>query len=114
MRRRTSRGCVATSNPSTRASPEVGRSSVVSILIVVVLPAPFGPSRPKSSPCSIAKSTPRTASTTRALRRRTPPPERYVRVQAGCLDDRHAPYLGGTAVNGPRVRAAAAAGGSSR
>ncbi len=32
------------------AEPEVGRSSVISILIVVVLPAPFGPRRPKSSP----------------------------------------------------------------
>jgi hypothetical protein len=30
---------------------------VISILIVVVLPAPFGPSRPKSSPFSIAKLT---------------------------------------------------------
>ena len=31
--------------------------------IVVLLPAPFGPSRPKNSPRSTAKDTPRTAST---------------------------------------------------
>jgi len=36
--------------PATRASPEVGGNRVVSILMVVVLPAPFEPSRPKISP----------------------------------------------------------------
>ena len=58
MRLRTSRASLTTSWPSTRALPEVGISSVISILIVVVLPAPFGPSRPKSSPFSISKLTP--------------------------------------------------------
>src|SRR5438552_2347874 len=43
-------------------------SSVISILIVVVFPAPFGPSSPKSSPSPISKDTPRTASTSRGLR----------------------------------------------
>ena len=38
--------------PSTRISPEVGRSTVEIMLMVVVLPAPFGPSRPKNSPVS--------------------------------------------------------------
>jgi hypothetical protein len=42
---------------------DVGRSRVVRILIVVVLPAPFGPSSPKSSPGSTEKLTPRSAST---------------------------------------------------
>ena len=50
-----------------RALPPVGSSSVISILIVVVLPAPLGPSRPNSSPGSIPKLTPRTASTSSAL-----------------------------------------------
>ena len=36
--------------PATRASPDEGGSSVVSILIVVVLPAPLEPSKPKTSP----------------------------------------------------------------
>jgi hypothetical protein len=33
--------------------PEVGRESPASMLMSVVLPAPFGPSRPKNSPSSI-------------------------------------------------------------
>ena len=61
-----------TSKPRTRAVPEVGSSSVVSILIVVVLPAPFGPSRPNSSPSSTAKLIPRTASTSTDPRRNVP------------------------------------------
>ena len=61
-----------TSWPSTRASPLVGSRRVISILIVVVLPAPFGPSRPKSSPRSTANETPRTASTSSGFRRITP------------------------------------------
>ena len=43
---------VATSKPKTLAVPSLGRSSVVRILMSVVLPAPFGPSRPKNSPGS--------------------------------------------------------------
>jgi hypothetical protein len=45
---------------------------VISILIVVVLPAPFGPSSPKSSPSAISKLTPRTASTVFHFRRSVP------------------------------------------
>ena len=44
----------------------------MSILIVVVLPAPFGPRSPKSSPSSMAKLTPRTASTSTDRRRKVP------------------------------------------
>ena len=40
----------ATSIAPTNAAPEVGITRVVSIPAVVVLPAPFGPSRPKISP----------------------------------------------------------------
>src|ERR1022692_2901543 len=36
--------------PATLASPEEGGNRVVSILIVVVLPAPLDPSKPKTSP----------------------------------------------------------------
>src|SRR6187455_2993622 len=51
----------------------------MSILIVVVFPAPFGPRRPNSSPSSIAKLTPRTASTSSERRRNVPVVVRYVR-----------------------------------
>ena len=55
-----------------RTSPAVGMSSVISILIVVVLPAPFGPSSPNSSPLAISKETPRTASISFERRRSVP------------------------------------------
>ena len=54
---------VATSKPKIRASPLVGRSSVVRILISVVLPAPLGPSSPKNSPGATSRSTPASAMT---------------------------------------------------
>ena len=44
--RLTAPGSFATSKPATSAHPPVGRSSVVSIRTVVVLPAPFGPRNP--------------------------------------------------------------------
>src|SRR3954452_11411703 len=78
MRLRTSRGSLTTSWPRTFADPDVGISSVISILIVVVLPAPFGPSSPKSSPSATSKETPRTASTSSARRRKTPVDVLYV------------------------------------
>jgi hypothetical protein len=53
--------------------------SVISILIVVVLPAPFGPSSPNSSPSATSKLIPRTASTSSGRRRSAPVLVRYVR-----------------------------------
>src|SRR5215204_6470851 len=50
MRRRASSGFSWTSNPATRAQPEVGLISPVRTLIVVVLPAALGPSTAKNSP----------------------------------------------------------------
>src|SRR2546422_6158067 len=44
-----------------RISPAVGVISPSSIWIVVVLPAPFGPSRPRISPCRMSNETPSTA-----------------------------------------------------
>src|SRR5262249_38724049 len=43
------------SRPKTWASPEVGRSRLMSRQMVVVLPAPFGPKKPKISPSSTWK-----------------------------------------------------------
>ena len=43
--------------PSIAASPEVGRRSPVSILMVVLLPAPFGPRKPKKRPRATRKDT---------------------------------------------------------
>src|SRR5215510_14877151 len=51
-----------TSCPATLAVPEVGSARVHRILIVVDLPAPFGPRKPKVSPAETSQSMPRTAS----------------------------------------------------
>ena len=60
---RAAMGSRATSKPASRADPLVGLMVVVSIPIVVVLPAPFGPSSPSTSPGATWKSIPLTAST---------------------------------------------------
>src|SRR5580658_8178610 len=58
---RTAIGWAVTSSPATRAVPPVGRSSVSRMRMVVVLPAPFGPSRPKISPRPTSKLAPSSA-----------------------------------------------------
>ena len=63
LTRRAARGPPTTSKPPTSAVPPVGSIVVVSIPIVVDLPAPFGPSRPNTSPGPTPKSIPLTAST---------------------------------------------------
>jgi hypothetical protein len=50
-----SAGCAATSTPAMNPRPEVGTTRVVSIPAVVVLPAPFGPSKPKISPAGMSR-----------------------------------------------------------
>ena len=72
MRRRTSWRSWTTSKPSTRARPEVGWSRVVSIFMVVVLPAPLGPTMPKICPVRTLKLMPRTASISIRRRRKVP------------------------------------------
>ena len=52
-----------TSWPAMRACPASGFSSVARIRTAVVLPAPLGPSRPRTLPCRAAKSTPHRART---------------------------------------------------
>ena len=52
-----------TSKPETSARPEVGFRRVVKIIIVVLLPAPFGPRNPNISPSSTVKEIPSTAVT---------------------------------------------------
>ncbi len=49
--------------PATRALPSSGRDSVVRILTVVVLPAPFGPSSAYTLPAATEKVSPSSAST---------------------------------------------------
>src|SRR6267143_5787641 len=51
----------STSKPATDAEPEVFRRIVVRILIVVLLPAPFGPRKPKNSPSLTLNVIPLTA-----------------------------------------------------
>src|SRR5215469_11509872 len=62
MFRRTASVSFVTSYPATVALPEVGVARVHKILIVVDLPAPFGPRKPNVSPGLTSKSIPRTAS----------------------------------------------------
>ena len=66
---RTALDSVARSCPAIRADPEVAESVVVSIEIVVVFPAPFGPSSANSSPAPTVKEIPATASTSAPLYR---------------------------------------------
>ncbi|SKZ55554.1 Uncharacterised protein [Mycobacteroides abscessus subsp. abscessus] len=61
MLRRTISGSVRTSNPAMRAVPLVGSESVVIIRTIVVLPAPLGPSRPRTEPVGTLKLTSSTA-----------------------------------------------------
>src|ERR1035441_6513056 len=61
MERRTLTAWVVMEKPATRASPEEGGNRVVSILIVVVLPAPLEPSNPKTSPAFTDKVSASTA-----------------------------------------------------
>ncbi len=53
-------GSSVTSWPSSSTRPESGDTSPTTIENVVVLPAPFGPSRPTTSPDAISMFTPRT------------------------------------------------------
>ena len=62
MDSRTSAACVTTSKPLTRAVPASALSSVDRIFTIVVLPAPFEPSRAKMLPRATSKSTPRSTS----------------------------------------------------
>ena len=71
MERRTSLCWRTTSNPATFAVPPLGRMRVQSIRTVVVLPAPFGPRNPNTSPALTVKEMPSTA--VNDLNRRTSP-----------------------------------------
>jgi hypothetical protein len=57
MTRRAAMGSAAMSMPAMVTDPESGRSSVASTRMVVVLPAPFGPSSPVTSPEGAVKVT---------------------------------------------------------
>src|SRR5664279_4104501 len=50
-------GSADDSMPKTRARPEVGRIRSRRVRIAVVLPAPLGPRKPNTSPCSTVRST---------------------------------------------------------
>src|SRR5881394_642748 len=69
-RLRTSVACVTGLSPSSSSVPLVGRSTVVSILIVVVLPAPFGPRNANVSPWRTSNVTSLTAVTVPNVRTR--------------------------------------------
>src|SRR5438128_987008 len=71
MRARAATGSAATSTPPTRTRPVEGRRYPVITRMVVVLPAPLGPSSPSTSPAPMSKLTSVMAST-RPKRRLTP------------------------------------------
>ena len=56
-------GFATTSTPAIRTLPAVGTARVVATEMVVVLPAPFGPSRPYNSPSATWRSMPSIAVT---------------------------------------------------
>ena len=61
MMRFTPRGSWERRTPSMTASPEVGRRRPVSMRMVVLFPAPFGPRNPKKRPRATRKRRPSTA-----------------------------------------------------
>ena len=61
MRRRTSADCSKTSKPHTRTVPDVAGRKPVMMRSVVVLPAPFGPRKPRISPGAAVNETSWTA-----------------------------------------------------
>src|SRR5262245_25696686 len=61
MRRRTSSARLKTSNPATRADPEVAGRKQERIRMVVDFPAPLGPRNPTISPRPTLNVRPRTA-----------------------------------------------------
>jgi hypothetical protein len=61
MRRRTAPASLTRSCPAISAEPPLGSRVVVRIEIVVVLPAPFGPSSAKNSPAPTSNEMPSTA-----------------------------------------------------
>jgi hypothetical protein len=63
MRARAAR--LGTGSPNSDAEPPLGRMSPIRMRMVVVLPAPFGPTKPKISPGSTANEMPSTATTRR-------------------------------------------------
>ena len=62
-KRELARAAVLESYPAIEAEPVVGARMPSRIRSVVVLPAPLGPSRPKTSPASTVNETSRTAQT---------------------------------------------------
>src|SRR5690606_23078040 len=104
-RRFTARGSRVGSRPPTRAEPEVGSVRPRSMRMVVVLPAPLGPSNPKTSPAAMDRLIPFTAarspyffvsflaSISGVLEATTSPPaepaEDHAQCRQGDHDDRH-------------------------
>ena len=60
---RTFAGLASTSIPATLAFPDSGRSRVVKTFTKVVFPAPLGPSKPRTVPCSTERLSPSRART---------------------------------------------------
>ena len=68
----TSRACSGMDRPSSSMLPEVGGARPISMRMVVVLPAPFGPKKPKKLPRGTSRSSPSTAAFVPYTLRRLP------------------------------------------
>ena len=95
MLRRTSTGWRTVSNPDTLAVPALGGSLVVSILMVVVLPAPLGPNRPKIEQAATLNDNSLTAVTD---------PKWRVRPRVSTADGTSSPFLSAEAFHETRIR----------
>src|SRR5580658_6759423 len=80
---RSSAACELQRIPSNSTSPESGSVRPSQISMVVVLPAPLGPSRPKHSPVRTSRSRPSTATTSLNVLRRLRTRSAAVGVEAG-------------------------------
>ena len=102
MRRASSSPPLATGTPATMALPLVGRPRPVRSRSVVVLPAPFGPRKPKTEPLGTVRSSASRAMTSpyRLLSPRTSMAgaQAHLRTaaasEAGCQRSRDAGHVG--------------------
>ena len=94
----TLRRCLGMDSPSTSTSPDVASTRPSSIRTVVVLPEPFAPRKPNTSPRRTSRSTPSTAV---SLPNRLVSPR--VRMTASSWAPRRAVAVSGSVVSGPVV-----------
>ncbi len=97
-------GGSSTGTPKTRRSPVVGCTCRVARPSRVLLPAPFGPTRPQMRPAGIRRSSRAAPSRAgSACPGRGPPGPSCRTSRSGCSVSRHAPHLG-SVIRDPSIR----------